>query len=51
MVPSEDVDTTELVASYLISQRREQLDNILPAHTHTLTHTPTYCTLTVRVPI
>lgn len=49
MVPSEDVDATELVASYLISQEKDHLDNTLPVHTLKLTHT--HCTLTVSLPI
>lgn len=37
--PSQDVDATELVASYLISQEGGQLDYMFPAHTLQLTHT------------
>lgn len=51
--PIQDVDATELVASYLISQERGRLDYMLPAHTLQLTraHSPTYCIITVSLSI
>ena len=50
-VLSVDVDTTELVASYLIIQERGQLSYVPSAHTLQLTHPPANCTFTVSLPI